>query len=250
MTVYDQTDIPAAYDRGRDHGPQVLRLWLDALTSHLGHNPAWIVDLGCGTGRFSDALAVHYDADVLGLDPSLRMISQAYAKLRAGRVHYHLAGAEAMPLRARSMDVVFMSMSLHHFADRMLAARECRRVLRQDGVVFIRTGTREQIPSYPYYPFFPASHRVLEEMLPAADQIREWFESAGFQFTAVDLIAQTIAPGWEAYADKLEANADSVLARLDRYDFENGISAVREHAIRAPDEDIVELIDLFVLRAP
>ena len=32
---YDLTDIPAVYDRGRDHGPEVLNLWMQAIESHL-----------------------------------------------------------------------------------------------------------------------------------------------------------------------------------------------------------------------
>jgi hypothetical protein len=138
-----------------------------------------------------------------------------------------------------------MSMSFHHFSDRRLAASECRRVLREHGSVFVRTGTREQIPSYPYYPFFPESHPLLEEVLPHSSALRDVFEAAGFQMKAMDLIMQTIAPSWEAYADKLAAGADSVLARLQPEDFESGVAAVRRHA-RAEVEAIVEPIDLFV----
>ena len=249
MTIYDQTDIPLAYDRGRDHGPQVLSLWMDALMSHLNYTPAWIVDVGCGTGRFSDALAVYFDADVIGLDPSLKMIGQALLKPCSGRVHYDRARAEAMPVRSGSIDAIFMSMSLHHFTDRSLAACECRRVLRDSGMLFVRTGTRERIPSYPYYPFFPTSHPILEEVLPDTDEIRGIFEPSGFHLLALDPVAQTIASSWAAYADKLEANADSVLARLDSHDFQRGINTIREYAHRAPNEDVVELIDLFVFRA-
>ena len=32
---YDATDIPAAYDRGRDHGPEVVDLWMNAISSHV-----------------------------------------------------------------------------------------------------------------------------------------------------------------------------------------------------------------------
>jgi 2-polyprenyl-3-methyl-5-hydroxy-6-metoxy-1,4-benzoquinol methylase len=56
---YDLTDIPAVYDRGRDHGPEVLDLWMQAIESHLeGQTITRILDLGCGTGRFSEGLAV------------------------------------------------------------------------------------------------------------------------------------------------------------------------------------------------
>jgi ubiquinone/menaquinone biosynthesis C-methylase UbiE len=249
MTNYDATDIPAAYDRGRDHGPELLDLWMDAIASHLEEPPGRILDLGCGTGRFSDVLALRFHADVIGLDPSFKMLGQAVQKRRAGRVHYQLGRGEAIPLRSSSLDVIFMSMSLHHFSDPARAAAECRRVLRDRGYVFIRTGTRERIPSYPYYPFFPTSHPLLEEVLPACGTVREIFQVAGLTMIAWDLIRQTIAPDWETYAEKLAAGADSVLARLEREDFDNGIAAVRQHAFLAKAQAVVEPIDLFVFRA-
>lgn len=249
MTEYDRTDIPTAYDRGRDHGPHLLALWTRALEAHLTRPPARILDLGCGTGRFSDALSAHFRADVIGLDPSVKMLSQALAKPHGTRVRYARACAEAMPLPAESVDVIFMSMSLHHFSSHDQAATECCRVLRADGRLFIRNGTREQIPAYPYYPFFPASHPILEEVLPASARIRATFEAAGFRLIAQDLITQEIAPDWATYADKLATRSDSVLARLSDEDFERGIAAIRRHAERAERGDreaVTEPIDLFV----
>src|SRR5688572_29233934 len=241
MTDYDRTDIPAAYDSGRDHGPEVLGLYMTAMAAHLAEAPpASILDLGCGTGRFTDALAVHFNADVLGLDPSVKMLQVARAKRHEGRVHYVLARAEALPLASRSLDVVFMSMSFHHFSDQRLAAAECRRVLREHGTVFVRTGSRERIPSYPYYPFFPASHPIMEEVLPDRTTLDDVFEAAGFHLVAWHLITQTIAPSWQSYADKLATGADSVLARLSRDDFEGGLAAMREYAPRATAQTVVE----------
>jgi SAM-dependent methyltransferase len=246
---YDLTDIPASYDRGRDHGPEMLALWMNAIGSHCYvQTNAWILDLGCGTGRFSQTLAVRFNAQVIGIDPSARMLQQARHKQRDGRVHYQLGCAEAIPLKTRSVDMIFMSMSFHHFNDARLAARECRRVLREHGPVFIRTGTREQTLSYPYVPFFPTSRPLLEEVLPDANRIREPFEAAGFHLVASELITQTIAPDWAAYADKLSAGADSVLARLSPQDFERGLEAVRRRAAEADAQAIVEPIDLFVFR--
>jgi hypothetical protein len=139
-------------------------------------------------------------------------------------------------------------MSLHHFTDARLAATDCRRVLRSGARVFVRTGTREQIRSYAYYPFLPASHPVLEAVLPSAATVRVTFEDAGFTLVAANLIWQMMAPNWDAYADRLAANADSILARLAPEDLERGIAAVRQHHARAPGEAVVEPINLFVFR--
>lgn len=52
---YDLTDIPEGYDRGREHGPEFHDLWMNKIESLLdGRRVAEILDLGCGTGRFSE----------------------------------------------------------------------------------------------------------------------------------------------------------------------------------------------------
>lgn len=94
---YDATDIPDGYDRGRDHGPEVLRLWMNVVSSHVGKQPVnTILDLGCGTGRFSEALADYFNAQVVGVDPSNKMLDQARTKLCDRRVRYELGRAEAI----------------------------------------------------------------------------------------------------------------------------------------------------------
>jgi hypothetical protein len=141
-----------------------------------------------------------------------------------------------------------MSMSLHHFTAPQLAAFECRRALRVGGSIVVRTGTRERIPTYPYYPFFPGSHPILEEVLPRVAAATHLFEAAGLCTVSSELVSQTIAPDWHTYADKLGANADSVLARLSRAEFDEGIRAVRRHAGESVAEPVVEQIDLLVFR--
>ncbi|MFY9608621.1 MAG: class I SAM-dependent methyltransferase [Blastocatellia bacterium] len=246
---YDLTDIPAGYDRGRDHGPEVLDVWMDAIESHLeGQTITRILDLGCGTGRFSAALAVRFGAEVVGIDPSAKMLERARRKKGDGRVQYQLGRAEAIPLLSHSVDMIFISMSLHHFTDQGLAARECRRVLRDQGTAFVRTGTRENIASYPYVPFFPSSRSMLEDLLPDTVSVREVFEAAGFHMVVSEIVTQTIAPAWPAYAEKLSAGADSVLARLSRQELESGLAALRSHSVEVDDKPVVEPIDLFVFR--
>ena len=249
MTDYDKIDIPAGYDRARDHGPEVLDLWMHTIATHLeGHSISRIVDLGCGTGRFSEALAAQFNSDVIGLDSSQKMLELARKKQRDARVQYQLCSAEAMPLQSESVDLVFMSMSLHHFADMTVAARECRRVLRSNGRVVIRTASREQINSYPYVPFIPPTRPILEHVLPSGAEIRDTFAAAGLHVIASQIITQTIAPDWTAYAEKLAAGGDSVLAKLSQQDFDDGLAAVKRHADTAGGRQaVVEPIDLFVL---
>lgn len=243
---YDSTDIPAGYDRGRDHGPENLQLWMDVVAQYSGKKRVnTILDLGCGTGRFTQSLAAHFDAEVVGIDPSKKMLDQARRKLRDPRVRYLLGCGEAIPLAGNAVDLIYMSMIFHHFDDPILAARECRRVLRDGGTALLRTGTHDRIPSYPYVPFFPQSHPILDDRLPTCAFVREVFESAGFSTVSSDIVVQQIAPDYATYAEKLAAGADSILAQLSATDFQAGIAAMRAHG---DDKPVCEPIDVFVFQ--
>jgi ubiquinone/menaquinone biosynthesis C-methylase UbiE len=245
---YDRTKIPETYDRSRDHGPEVLDLWMRAIGAHVDTTTIHaILDLGCGTGRFSQSLAEYFDAEVIGVDPSIKMLERARRKLTDARVRYVEGKAEAIPVDTGSIDLVFMSMSFHHFHDRRGAARECRRVLREGGRVFLRTGTRERIAAYPYVPFFPSTPEMIADLLPDIPELRDVFESAGFRLESAEVVTQTIAPDWTAYAEKVAAGGDSVISRLSREELEVGLDELRRYAAIV-NEPVVEPIDLLVFR--
>jgi ubiquinone/menaquinone biosynthesis C-methylase UbiE len=246
---YDATEIPQNYDKGRDHGPELLDLWMNTIASHVDATSIRaILDLGCGTGRFSEALARHFDAQVIAMDPSKKMLEQARSKRVDARVGYALGSGESIPLDSDSVDLIYMSMIFHHFRDPQLAASECRRVLRDGGTAFMRTGTRERIPMYPSVPFFPASRPIMNDVLPTSSFVQDVFVAAGFRLVKLEVITQTIAPNHAVYADKLAAGSDSVLAQLSQDEFHRGILAVRDYASRVNNEPITEPIDLFVFR--
>jgi ubiquinone/menaquinone biosynthesis C-methylase UbiE len=246
---YDLTNIPAGYDRGRDHGPEVLDLWMRVIESRVGAGAIrTILDLGCGTGRFSEGLASRFGARVVGVDPSEKMLDQARRKRQGNGVQYVRGTAEGIPLADAVIDMIFMSMSFHHFRDPERAAWECRRVLRTDGTVVVRTGTAEEIRSYPYVPFFPSTRSMLEELLPDRVRLCRVFETAGFQCVESRLVMQTIAPSWPTYADKLAAGGDSVLARLGEDELASGIDAIRRHGDGPGEQPVVEPIDVFYFR--
>jgi len=244
---YDRTSIPDGYDRARDHGPQYLDLWMRTVAAVMPRERIRsILDLGCGTGRFSYSLAESFGATVIAIDPSSRMLAKACAKRGTRSVHPIAARGENVPLPAASIDLVFISMVFHHFSAPAQAAGECRRVLRGHGRVFLRGGSSDRIASYPYVPFFPESLPLLAEMLPSCARTREPFERAGFRTIMQELLVQQIAATHAEYADKLEAGGDSVLARLSASDFAAGVDRLRAHARRVDPEPVTEPIDYFV----
>jgi len=66
----DKTDLARAYDLGRGYTTEQLNRWL-VVISRSGRRDSFsmILDLGCGTGRYSGALAEHFRTRVIGVDP-------------------------------------------------------------------------------------------------------------------------------------------------------------------------------------
>lgn len=84
---YDKTEIPTTYDKARALAPETIRLWQDLLSVHVDRaEMSRVVDLGCGTGRFSELLAAHFGVKVIGIDPSLKMLDQARRKPAIGKL--------------------------------------------------------------------------------------------------------------------------------------------------------------------
>jgi len=64
---YDKTEIAATYDKARALAPETVRLWQDLLSVDTDRAAvSLVIDLGCGTGRFSGLLAAHFGVRVIG----------------------------------------------------------------------------------------------------------------------------------------------------------------------------------------
>jgi ubiquinone/menaquinone biosynthesis C-methylase UbiE len=247
---YDATEIAAAYDKGRAVTPQALQQWHTFLATHIdADDVSLVIDLGCGTGRFSELLATHFAARVIAIEPSQKMLDQARQKLESGNVALQRASAEALPLADCCADLVFMSMIYHHLTNPRLVAEECHRVLRGGGQVCIRNGTRES--DFPHRHFFPAIRPLIDSQLPARNDIRATLGGTGLTPAVHEVITQVIAPDWPSFVEKSATRADSFLARISDQDFERGMAALRAHrAVMDAGEPVTEEIDWFVFAKP
>jgi SAM-dependent methyltransferase len=93
---YDKSTISTVYDQARGLAPGLLQRWLDLVARDA--SPArgsLIVDVGCGTGRFSEPLAERFSARVLGVDPFEQMLDVAREKTRSDRVEFRRSTAES-----------------------------------------------------------------------------------------------------------------------------------------------------------
>ena len=245
---YDQTEMPEVYDAGRGYAPEVLNMWLGRIVSAVGDRPVLdILDLGCGTGRYSAALASHFQARVIALDPSERMLNEARRK-PAPAVSYVRGSAEKLPIADGAVDLVFISMAFHHFDDRAQAARECYRVLRCGGILCLRAGSTEQSDHYPYVPFFPSAPRRIRQSLQSIDEVIRTFSAAGFAFLRHEVVDSVVAQDWTGFAERIAYRANSILQQLSDEEFRAGLESLRAYAeAQTASQPVVEPVDFLVL---
>jgi ubiquinone/menaquinone biosynthesis C-methylase UbiE len=110
-----------------------------------------ILDVGCGTGRLLRALSAAFPGARLdGVDAAPSMAAQARAMAPAGMaVTFTQATAEKLPFPDGSFDLVFSSMTFHHWADQQAGIAEVGRVMAPDGrwllADFVATGWMKYI---------------------------------------------------------------------------------------------------------
>lgn len=135
--------IAGVYDR-MNH---VLSLGLDirwrrkAVRSLQG-KPRRILDLACGTGDMTFALANRFtNASIVGLDLTPEMLTIARAKSTSTRIDFREGNAEALPFENLSadtrFDLVTCAFGFRNFPDKPAALREARRVMADDGELLI-----------------------------------------------------------------------------------------------------------------
>lgn len=243
---YDHTNMPSVYDAARGYSRTTQALWRTSiLRSVEGRKIDRILDLGCGTGRYSAALADWFEADIVGVEPSEAMLKQARAK-GAARVTFERGMAEAIPLEDASVDMIFISMVFHHIGDKELACSECHRVLKSGGVICLRAGTTEQVSNYPYAPFFDEAESVFQKRFQSVSGIKNMMSKHGLKLLEHSLITSEIASDWNEFAQKISLRADSTLNSISDTDFERGLMKLKSYARQAPEEPVTEPIDYFV----
>ena len=107
-----------------------------------------ILDLGCGTGFFSELLSSRYQR-VLGADISLKMLKYAQDK-RSTRVNWAQADAFKLPYQTNSIDVVYSNLMVQWCEPLSKAFEEIMRIIKPGGLFVFSTlvdGTLHELKS-------------------------------------------------------------------------------------------------------
>jgi len=247
MIKADYSKIASFYDKGRSLSEQNTVLWLDRIAELSGASRgARVLDLGCGTGRFSLPMANRLGFDVTGADSSADMLARAKQKDADSEVSWMLVDAHALTFPEDSFDVVFMSHLLHHVDSPLTVLQECHRVLAPSGVVLIRYGAMDQIRHDVEHTFFPQVIEIDEPRTPTRESTEQWLLEAGFvDLSSEEIVQQTYQTG-AAHLNAARAKSTSVLSMISEESFQAGIQRLAEHVDRNSDDEWV-LLDRMTL---
>jgi ubiquinone/menaquinone biosynthesis C-methylase UbiE len=247
-TLYDDR-LHLVYAEGRALRPEAVLLWRDVLERLLPRAAdANVLDLGSGTGRFSTLLALYFARHVYAVEPSARMQSVASLLTDHPGVVRIRGRAEAIPLVDDLCDVAFLSQVLHHITDLDACARELERVVRRDGVVFIRNTFRDRLSGIRMYEFFPRALDLDNQRLLSLDRVVEVFAAHSFEALSVEAVHYPIDPSLHEHVERVRLRASSVLEFLRAEEIASGMRDMENAAAAEPSATVSTRVDVLVLR--
>ena len=155
--------------RGRD--PAFTR-WREEYLDRLSLTPsARVLDLGCGTGVLTRAIALRpgFAGQVAGQDQSPRLVEEARRLATeegvADRVTFEVGDAEALPYPDAAFDAVVAHTTISHVGDPLAMLKEAARVVQPSGRIAVFDG---DYASWTFDHPDPAFAKAMDEAIIAA----------------------------------------------------------------------------------
>jgi ubiquinone/menaquinone biosynthesis C-methylase UbiE len=247
--TYTKEDAAKRYDSARALPAEALALAMETLQISLPlKRVKSILDLGAGTGRFSQPLQETFHCPVIAVEPSDAMLAQGKSR-RFDNIEWRQGSAENIPLGANSVDLVWMCQVFHHLEDPARAFQEIWRVLAPRGCLAIRNGTLENEVEIEWSRCFPEAQQMDRDRLPSQQDIVNVVCSQGFESVAVQTIYQLFAASYTEYYEKISQRGLSSLISISDEAFFAGLKRLKEWVAEQPAEQAVyEPVDLFIFQ--
>ena len=223
---YDDRQF-GVYARGRAMTPAMRDRWMTVFASHVPlRRPLAVLDLGCGIGRFTPALADTFGGPVYGVEPSARMRQIAAESAMHPAVRYLAGRTEAIPLQAGSCDVVLMCLVIHHVEDLAAGVAEIGRVLRPGGRVLIRNTFADRMRNHWWCQFWPRAADIEREMFPTTGEVAAAFSGTGLEVVALESVPESLASSAAEFAARLRLRPFSTFEHMTEDEIAAGMAAL------------------------
>ncbi len=233
MLHIDYNEISKIYDDVREADIVLINHFLEQIP---GDQPLNVLDIGCGTGNYTDLLQKVTQTrgwHIYGLDPSEGMIEKARSK--NGSIIFQQGKAEIILWACDFFDFIYMTDVIHHIPDIHRMFCEIQRVLKSDGKVCIVTQSRKQIEARPIARFFPGTVRVDRERYPAIHEILAAAHAAGLIFVKQEVLfkGEPIELD-EEYLELVRKKGYSMLHLITEEEYQAGLDLLEKAIKKGP----------------
>lgn len=167
MSNVNYNEISKIYDSVREG--DILTINRIILEGKVNSN-AKILEIGCGTGNYTELISNTTNATVYGLDQSEGMLEKARAK----NTNINYIHGDAVYLNCfddKEFDVVYMIDVIHHIKDINTMLKNIFRILKNNGCLFIFTDTHEHIRNRLTTKYFPETLEVELKRYQSSEEI-------------------------------------------------------------------------------
>jgi ubiquinone/menaquinone biosynthesis C-methylase UbiE len=219
----DYSNIAQYYDKVRITSPDYLRFWSSRI-AHYGSvkKHSRVLDIGCGTGRFTLMLAKNTGAEVYAIDPSDDMMGEAKKKDKKKKVRWSKGTAERLSFPNEYFDCVFMTFVFHQIKNRKKSLTEIYRVLKPKGKCVFMTTSYAHIKRSPLY-MFPGLAAIDLARFPSLPEFKRILEKGGFSNVHYHLDKyKDHGYAVDDYLKRVKSKHISTLSVLSKEEFERG----------------------------
>lgn len=247
--AYREEVVARRYDSARNLPAETMSLWMETLKSFIPARAIHrVLDLGCGTGRFTQTLAETFGCVAVGVEPSTAMLEVASSKADPD-VEWKEGSADNIPLEDQSVDLVFMSQVFHHLPNPQQALVEISRVLSPAGYLFLRNGTREHNHELEWLRFFPTAYHIEEQRTPYASEVAQTITAGNFVSISHQTLRQLFASSYADYFNKISCRGLSALISISDEEFQEGLEKFKNWVDQqAINTAVYEPIDVFIFQ--
>ncbi len=223
MQTVNYTEISKIYDDVRKSDLALIQRFIQALPSR---SDMRVLDIGCGTGNYTDLFQKLTQVEVYGVEPSAGMLEKARRK--NNHITFKIGQADSIPFDNDFFDFVYMIDVIHHVPDINAMFTEIWRVLKPGRMGCIVTQSHQQIEARPIAHYFPGTARVDKERYPDIDEIIQTASTQGFTQTNGEFLSEESVELDNDYLELVRKKGYSMLHLISDEEYRAGLKALEQ----------------------